>query len=220
VGDVGAELAARALYPLGQLVPVRADQPVTLERRRARQPGVAACDEAFDGVMITPRQLGRATIRAGQIVGFQNLHDLLDRLHPVPPVLRRVVTRSEPAETPKPGKQDEPEHDGEISRPPVGNSGGRPWGLSWPSIGTFSWPPTINDHIAARIAEDVYSTLTSHPPTPPVLRRPFTTPCAGSVTGTLPRRLGGPHTFMSARSRISPGHTPVTSRRTDLTEAE
>lgn len=52
MGDVGAQLAARAVHPLGQLVPVGIDQPVTVYARLVGQPGVAADDEPFDGVIL------------------------------------------------------------------------------------------------------------------------------------------------------------------------
>jgi hypothetical protein len=85
VGDVGAQLAVAALHPFLQLRKMRVDQLLPGQRARRKPTGLPGGDIAGDGVMVAAGQLGGVTVASGQVVGFQDLHDLLGRLQRSPP---------------------------------------------------------------------------------------------------------------------------------------
>jgi hypothetical protein len=84
MGDISAQLAAAALHPLLKLRQMRVDQLVSDQRARDKPAALTGGDIAGDGVMIAASQLGGVTVAPGQVVGFQYLHDLLERLQRVP----------------------------------------------------------------------------------------------------------------------------------------
>jgi hypothetical protein len=76
VGHVRADLPVRALHPLLDLGKKRVSQP--LGAHSLRYPALLPQRHiAGDGVVVTAGQLGRRAIAAGQVVGLQDLHDLL-----------------------------------------------------------------------------------------------------------------------------------------------
>jgi len=99
VGDIGAQLAAAALHPLLQLGPPGVDHHRPGRRVGGERAGLTGGDIAGDGVMVAAGQLGGVPIATGQVERFQYLHDLLGRLHSVPPRALHGGTRSEPEES-------------------------------------------------------------------------------------------------------------------------
>ena len=84
VGDVGADLALGPFDPLLDLRQVLVDQHRPLHGLDQ----LAGCSTPLDVVLHrvrgTPGQLAGITQRPGQVVGIQDFHDLLSRLHFIP----------------------------------------------------------------------------------------------------------------------------------------
>src|ERR1051326_5370891 len=79
---VGTHPTMAQLHPFLDLFAERIDHLVAaLWGGNARLTGVASAYVASDGVMVTPDQRRRISKAVGQIVGSQDLHDLLGLLH-------------------------------------------------------------------------------------------------------------------------------------------
>ena len=160
VRDVRTQPALRALDPLLELRQVLIDQlrPRTPAGRSTRPPH--APHVPGHGVVRDPSQLAGVTQRPGQIERFQHVHDLLGRLHVVPPRGgRRFSTATAPQEGPQP--RDAARQTNSCRADPMTASGqlsvaatGQP---TWPPPGSFSWPLSKRCHTRDR----------AHVPTPP-----------------------------------------------------
>jgi len=75
----------RPLDPLLDLRQELIHQPRPHGRLTHRPARIPRGDVRRDRVVGTPHQLGRASQRLGQVIRFQDFHDLLGRLHGVPP---------------------------------------------------------------------------------------------------------------------------------------
>ena len=96
-------------------------------------------------VMRTADQLRGRPQRPGQVESSKNFHDLSVRLQLAPPRTSTFdsTPNIEPRRSPTRLNQAEANRRrGQISRPPMGSSPGHQWAVSWPPMGTFSWPPT------------------------------------------------------------------------------
>ena len=118
--------------------------------------GVPFGDHPGDGVMRTPRQVGRGTQRTGQdrtqqefpwiprqtsqwsLLGARRAHQ-----H------RQAEPRRDPNRGTRPGAGGcvgsvDPRSGWAVSWPPVGRNRGHQRAVSWPPTGSFSWPPTTH----------------------------------------------------------------------------
>ena len=124
--DIGADLAARAINPLLDLLREPIDTRPRPHRNRQSAAGlITSTHPVRDRLVITTRQLRRPAQRAGQVKRLQDLHHFLRTLQAGPPHAsttrraghyRPIRTRSwgEPMATSR-----------EIRRPPVGSFDGR-----------------------------------------------------------------------------------------------
>jgi hypothetical protein len=80
VGDVGADLAGRAVDQLLELGQERIDAAGTAGAGKRVGAGIADGDIGGHGLGVAADQLRRGPGAAGQVEGFENLHDLPGRL--------------------------------------------------------------------------------------------------------------------------------------------
>ena len=81
VHDISTHLALGRLDPLLELVEVIVDDLSAPSRARREPSLLSRLDVVSDCARGAPRQLGRVSVTLGQVECFENLHDLLVRLH-------------------------------------------------------------------------------------------------------------------------------------------
>ena len=102
LGDVRADAPLRALHPLLQLRQPGVDQLLAAGPLVRATPGVPQPHVPRHRVVVATDQLRRGAEAAGQVVGLQDLHDLLAVLHPTPcSARRRRATASQARRLPR-----------------------------------------------------------------------------------------------------------------------